>query len=132
MKIRIWLVLLLVAIVPLLSTATYVAGYRAAKEQCRDLNDQKATVQRVGEWGAGLRMLDAVRAGRPDAVAQYETWLADQFAGVAIERLAEGSIDRAALVDAVKAANAYRARHPETRIDPAKDPRLSGVLAIRR
>lgn len=131
MKIRTWYFLILVALVPVLATGTYVSGYRAAQHLCRDLNVQKASVLRVTEWSVGIRMLAAIREGQPDVVAQHEKWIADQLATVDVENVAEGSLERAALAETVKAVNAYRARYADSRIDPVKDPRLASVLAVR-
>lgn len=131
MKLGTLILPLALALVPLVSTATYVAGYREAKSESLELANRRLESLRANEWSAGVRLLGEVRAGTPDAVGRYERWIADQLAGVSVEALAQSTPERLAIAEAVKAVNDYRARHPDTSIDPVKDPRLASVLSLR-
>lgn len=89
-----------------------------------------ASAMRANEWSVDIKTLAAIREGQTDVVPELERWIVDRLIDVDLTKLPEGSVGRGVLAHTVTSINAYRARFPDTAIDPSKEPKLTAVLAV--
>ena len=133
MALRTLHILTAVGLAVIVISGAYVLGKKSAVNACQEYEFQIASAKKALEWSVEVKTLSLLREGKTkEAIPELEKWIADRLADLDLAKLPDDSIGRYVLTETVGTINAYRARFPDTLIDPSKEPRLSGVLALQK
>jgi hypothetical protein len=112
--------------------ANFAVGYvlgRSSEQSDRQVLIQDAVTSKslVGIQ-KNLVTLTLIRDGK-SVIPDLELWVSSQFQAIESSAIIKGSASDFMLRRVAASLSAYRARHPDTALDPARDPNVAKVLS---